>query len=38
MEIFQAQPDTSEAGELDFLLVSVKEYEDKHINLPKIME
>jgi HTH-type transcriptional regulator/antitoxin HigA len=36
MEIFQASEDTSEAEELDLLLVLVKDYEDKHIILPQL--
>ena len=36
MQIFQAEEYTLEADELDLLLVLVKDYEDKHIKLPKI--
>lgn len=36
MEIFQAEEGTSEADELDLLLVLVKDYEAKHIILPKL--
>jgi HTH-type transcriptional regulator / antitoxin HigA len=36
MEIFQAEDGTREADELDLLLVLIKDYEDKHIVLPKI--
>ncbi len=36
MEIFQAEAGTSEADELDLLLVLVKDYEDKHIVLPEL--
>ena len=36
MEIFQAEPGTPEADELELLLVLVKDYEDKHIVLPEI--
>jgi HTH-type transcriptional regulator/antitoxin HigA len=36
MEIFQAAKGTSEADELDLLLVLVKDYEDKHITLPEL--
>jgi len=36
MDIFQMEPGTPEADELDLLLVLVKAYEDKHIVLPAI--
>ncbi|HVY76849.1 MAG TPA: hypothetical protein VG890_18605 [Puia sp.] len=34
MEIFHAGQGTSEADELDLLLVLIKDYEDKHIVMP----
>ncbi len=34
--IFQAEPGTPEADELDLLLVLVKDYEDKHIIIPDV--
>ena len=36
MDIFQAAAWSPEADELDLLLVLVKDYENKHISLPKI--
>ncbi len=36
MKIFQAAPGTTEADELDLLLVLVKDYEDKHIVMPEL--
>lgn len=36
MEIFQVAPGTSEADELDLLLVLIKDYEDKHIVMPEL--
>ena len=36
IEIFHAEDGTPEADELDLLLVLVKEYEHKHIQLPEI--
>jgi HTH-type transcriptional regulator/antitoxin HigA len=36
MEIFHAEDGTSEADELDLLLVLIRDFEDKHIVLPKI--
>ena len=36
MEIFHAQPNTSESDELDLLLVLVKDYDDKHYQLPEL--
>ena len=36
MEIFLAKPDTPESDELDLLLVLVKDYDDKHNNLPEL--
>lgn len=36
MEIFHAKPNTSESDELDLLMVLVKDYDDKHYNLPEL--
>ena len=36
MSIFQAEHGTSEADELELLLVLIKDYEDKHIVLPEV--
>ena len=36
MEIFHANPNTSESDELDLLVVLVKDYDDKHYNLPEL--
>jgi HTH-type transcriptional regulator / antitoxin HigA len=36
MEIFQAAKGTPQADELDLLLVLIKDYEDKHIQLPEL--
>lgn len=36
MEIFHAEPGTSEGDELDLLLVLVKDYDDKHYHLPEL--
>ena len=36
MAIFQAKEGTPEANELGLLLVLVKDYEDKHIQLPEV--
>lgn len=36
MEIFQAKEGTIEADELALLLVLIKDYEDKHIQIPQI--
>lgn len=36
MQIFDAGPKTFAGEELELLLVLVKDYEDKHIDLPKI--
>ena len=36
MAIFQAEPGTSESDELELLLVLIKDYEDKHIDLPDV--
>lgn len=35
LQIFHAEPGTPECDELELLLVLVKDYEDKHIVLPK---
>ena len=36
MSIFQAKEGTSEVDELALLLVLVKDYEDKHIQIPEV--
>lgn len=36
MEIFHAEPNTSLSDELDLLLVLVKDYDDKHYQLPEL--
>lgn len=36
MEIFHAQPNTPENDELDLLIVLVKDYDDKHYQLPEL--
>ena len=36
MEIFHAEPNTPESDELDLLMVLVKEYDDKHQELPEL--
>ena len=36
MEIFHAEPNTTESDELDLLLVLVKDYDDKHYYLPEL--
>ncbi len=36
MEIFQAKEATPEADELALLLVLIKDYEDKHIQIPAV--
>lgn len=36
MEIFHANPNTPENDELDLLLVLVKDYDDKHYELPAL--
>ena len=36
MAIFLVEPGTSESDELELLLVLIKDYEDKHIVLPKV--
>jgi len=36
MEIFHVQPNTPESDELDLLMVLVKDYDDKHYQLPEL--
>jgi len=36
MEIFHSEPNTPESDELDLLLVLVKDYDDKHYQLPQL--
>jgi HTH-type transcriptional regulator/antitoxin HigA len=36
MEIFHAKPNTPESDELDLLMVLVKDYDDKHYQLPEL--
>jgi len=36
MEIFHAHPNTPESDELDLLMVLVKDYDDKHYQLPEL--
>lgn len=36
MEIFHAEPNTAEAEELELLLVLIKDYDDKHYQLPNL--
>ena len=36
MEIFHADPNTAESDELDLLMVLVKDYDDKHYQLPEL--
>jgi len=36
MEIFHAKPNTPESDELDLLMVLVKDYDDKHYELPEL--
>jgi HTH-type transcriptional regulator/antitoxin HigA len=36
MEIFHVEPNTAESDELDLLLVLVKDYDDKHYQLPEL--
>lgn len=36
MEIFYAEPNTPESDELDLLMVLVKDYDDKHYQLPEL--
>ncbi len=35
-EIFHSNPNTSEGDELELLMVLVKDYDDKHYNLPSL--
>ena len=36
MEIFHAKPNTPESDELEMLMVLVKDYDDKHFQLPEL--
>ena len=36
MELFHAQPDTPENDELDLLIVLIKDYDEKHYQLPEL--
>ena len=36
MEIFHAEPNTPQSDELDLLTVLVKDYDDKHYQLPEL--
>ena len=36
MEIFHAEPGTPESDELDLLIVLIKDYDDKHYQLPEL--
>ncbi|HAH22865.1 MAG TPA: transcriptional regulator [Prolixibacteraceae bacterium] len=36
MEIFQVEPNTPESEELELLIVLVKDYDDKHYQLPEL--
>ena len=36
MEIFNAEPNTPESDELDLLIVLVKDYDEKHYQLPQL--
>ena len=36
MEIFHAEPGTPESDELDLLIVLVKDYDEKHYELPEL--
>ena len=36
MEIFHAKPNTPESDELDLLIVLIKDYDDKHYELPEL--
>lgn len=36
MEIFHAEPGTAESDELDLLIVLVKDYDDRHYQLPEL--
>ena len=38
MEIFHAKPNTPESDELEFLMVLVKDYDNKHYQLPELNE
>lgn len=36
MELFHSQPNTPENDELDLLIVLIKDYDDKHYQLPEL--
>ena len=36
MAIFHAEPNTSDGDELDMLIVLIKDYDDKHYQLPEL--
>jgi len=36
MEIFHAEPNTPESDEMDLLIVLIKDYDDKHYQLPEL--
>ena len=36
MEIFNAEPNTPESDELDLLIVLIKDYDEKHYQLPEL--
>ena len=36
MEIFHSEPNTPENDELELLMVLIKDYDDKHFNLPEL--
>lgn len=36
MEIFHAEPNTAEHDELDLLIVLIKDYDEKHYQLPEL--
>lgn len=36
MELFHAEPGTSQSDELDLLMVLIKDYDDKHYHLPEL--
>jgi HTH-type transcriptional regulator / antitoxin HigA len=36
MDIFHAAPNTPEGGELDLLLLLIKDYDEKHYHLPEL--
>jgi len=38
MEIFHSKPNTQEIDELGLLMVLVKDYDDKHYQLPELNE